>query len=71
MNSLPRASHQNLFGYCVDLMQVPDIERLYPYSPSLFQPHGGASQPRFYIVGDTSAIYVAKSIAMTIEWVVL
>jgi glucan phosphoethanolaminetransferase (alkaline phosphatase superfamily) len=47
-----KASHQNLFATMLDLMQVPDSSRAYPYSPSLLQATASASQPRFYIVGD-------------------
>jgi glucan phosphoethanolaminetransferase (alkaline phosphatase superfamily) len=47
-----KASHQNLFATLLDLMQVPDSSRTYPYSPSLLQATASAWQPRFYIVGD-------------------
>ena len=47
-----KSSHQNLFATLLDLMQVPDSSRAYPYSPSLLQATASASRPRFYIVGD-------------------
>ncbi|MFL6374068.1 MAG: sulfatase-like hydrolase/transferase [Pyrinomonadaceae bacterium] len=47
-----KAAHHNLFATLLDLMNVPDDARVYPYAPSLLKAHGVDSIPRSYFAGD-------------------
>ena len=47
-----KASHQNLFATLLDLMNVPEPDRQYPYATSLLRAHGGDSKPRSFYAGD-------------------
>ena len=50
-----KASHQNLFSTLLDLMQVPQENRRFPYALSLLRATASLSQPRYYIVGDINS----------------
>jgi lipid A ethanolaminephosphotransferase len=47
-----KASHENLFATLLDLMNIPDTARQYPYAVSLLKAHGDDSTPRSYYAGD-------------------
>jgi glucan phosphoethanolaminetransferase (alkaline phosphatase superfamily) len=47
-----KASHSNIFATILDLMNFPENERKYNYSPSLLKAKSADSRPRHYYAGD-------------------
>jgi hypothetical protein len=49
------ASHFNLFSTLLDLMNVPETARVYPYALSLLKAQADDSTKRYYLVGDINS----------------
>ncbi|HQU37895.1 MAG TPA: hypothetical protein PLR65_15030 [Anaerolineales bacterium] len=50
------ASHSNIMPTLLDLMDVPDKFRVYPYAPSLFSPAFDAAGGRWFFDGSLRQI---------------
>jgi glucan phosphoethanolaminetransferase (alkaline phosphatase superfamily) len=51
-----KASHANIFPTLLDLMQVPEKNRIYPYAISLLSAKSSDSTPRHYLFGTLTSL---------------